>query len=58
METLNRFKEPSTYAAIAAALIAVGLNVDDTVLQGVTQAGTGLAALAAILLKEKGSDAT
>ena len=58
METLNRFKEPSTYAAIAAALIAVGLNVDDSVVQAVTQAGTGLAALAAVFLREKGNDAT
>jgi len=56
MNLIQRLKEPSTYAAIAAALVALGLNIDDSIIQGVTQAGTGVSALVAIILKETGSD--
>ena len=50
---LDRFKEPSTYAGLAALLAAFGLHVDEGVLQAVVAVATGLAGLASVLLAEK-----
>lgn len=51
---LVRLKEPSSWAAIAGALGVFGINVAPEVLKEIVQAGTGLSALAALLLPEKG----
>lgn len=53
MLILQRLKEPSTYAAISAALAAIGYNVPNETIQAVTMAGVGLASLAGILLAER-----
>jgi hypothetical protein len=50
---INRLKEPSTYAGLAALLAAFGLNVEPGILQAVVAMATGLAGLASILLGEK-----
>lgn len=48
---LDRFREPSSWAGIAA-ILAVFIPPD--VAQGVTQAAVGLAGLAAVVMREKG----
>lgn len=50
---LARLKEPSSWAAIFAALAAVGLNLDPGLVQNITAAGAGLAGLLAFFLPEK-----
>ena len=55
LKIVDRFKEPSSFAAIAAVLVGVGVNIEQTEWWGpVVYALAGLAGLAAILLKEKG----
>lgn len=50
---VNRLKEPSTYAGLAAVLAALGLHVDPGILQAAVAVATGLAGLASVLLAEK-----
>jgi hypothetical protein len=50
---INRLKEPSTYAGLAALLAAFGLNVEPGILQAIVAMATGLAGLASILVGEK-----
>lgn len=50
---INRLKEPSTYAGLAALLAAFGLHVDAGVLQAGIAVATGIAGLASVLLAEK-----
>lgn len=52
---LNRFKEPSSWAAITAGLVAVGVSVDGELLQAGVLALSGLAGVASFFLKEKGN---
>jgi hypothetical protein len=54
---IKRLKEPSSWAALAAGLVVLGVNLDPGLLSKITTAGTGLAALAAFLMPEAGSDA-
>ncbi len=49
-----RLKEPSSWAAVAAALAALGVSVDPGLWQQIAAAGTGCSGLAAFFLKEKG----
>jgi hypothetical protein len=50
---LSRLREPSTYAGLSVLLGVFGVNVAPEAFQAGVQAVTGLAALAAILLREK-----
>jgi len=53
MKTLaKRLKEPSSWAAIFAALAAVGLNLDPGLIQNITAAGAGVSGLVAFFLPE------
>lgn len=52
-EWIARFRQPSTYAGVAALLGVFGVPIAPDIMQPVMQAGTGLAALAAIILREK-----
>jgi hypothetical protein len=50
-----RLGEASTYAALAALLAGLGLRLDPGVVQDITLAGTGIAGLAGVLLRDKGA---
>lgn len=54
MKTLiSRLKEPSSWAAIFAALAAVGVSLDPGLIQNITAAGAGVAGLVAFFLPEQ-----
>ena len=53
---LNRFKEPSSWAAITAALVGVYPAIGDAS-QSIVLIGAGAAGLLAFFLAEKGKDA-
>ncbi len=53
MEILNRAKEPSTWAGIAAVLAVAGVNIDPGTWQLLVQAATALAGIAAMFMKER-----
>lgn len=48
-----RLKEPSTWAAIFAALAALGVSLDPGLVQLITAAGAGVAGLLAFFLPER-----
>lgn len=50
---IDRLKEPSTWAGLAVVFTAAGITVSETELALV---GSGIAAILAILLREKGSE--
>lgn len=52
---LNRFKEPSSYAGIAALAAVVAPNLDSGVVQHLTAILAALAGLASFFMREKGS---
>lgn len=52
---INRLKEPSSWAAIAAGLSVFGVALDPGLLTKITTAGTGVAALAAFFMRDPGS---
>lgn len=49
-----RLKEPSSYAALAAVLAMVGVNIDAELWQYVVGAVSALAGIAGFFLAEKG----
>lgn len=49
-----RLREPSSWAAIAAAMAAIGISVPAEVWQPIVHTGAGVAALAGFFLKENG----
>lgn len=51
---LSRLREPTTYAGVSVLLGVFGVNVAPEVMQPVVQIITGGAALAAVVLREKG----
>lgn len=53
-ELVNRLKEPSSWAAIASAMLALGLSVDPGLWQHLALAGTGVSGLVAFFMREKG----
>ncbi len=55
LETLNRFKEPSSWAGIAVLLSFVFpmVGLTGTAATAVTAAGSAIAAALAIIMKEK-----
>lgn len=54
MSFLDRLREPSTYASIAAALGIFGLNVEQEMISMLSQAGAALACVAGVFMGEKG----
>jgi len=53
MKTLvARLKEPSSWAAIFAALAALGINLDPGLMQNITGAGAGVSGLLAFFIPE------
>lgn len=50
---INRLKEPSTYAGLAALLAAFGVSIDPGMLQAVVAVATAIAGLASIFVAEK-----
>jgi hypothetical protein len=48
-----RLKEPSSYAGLGAVLAALGVHVDDALLQAAVQLLVAAGGLAAVLLPEK-----
>jgi len=54
-DLIDRFKEPSSYASIAAVLAMIGVNID-TELWGYVVAGcVALAGIFGFFMKEKGN---
>ena len=51
---LVRLREPSTYAGLAVLLGLFGVNLAPDVMTTAIQAATGMAALAAVVLREQG----
>ena len=51
---IARLKEPSTWAAIAGALAALGINVPSGTWQAITGVGAVLAGVAGAAMAEKG----
>lgn len=54
-DLIARFGEGSTYAALAALLAGLGLHLDPGIVQDLTLAGTGIAGLLGILLRDTGA---
>ena len=50
---VNRLKEPSTYAGLAAILAAFGVSIDPGLLQAAVAVATALAGLASVFVAEK-----
>ncbi len=50
---LARFKEPSSWSALAALLAIFGVNVAPETWQAIVALGGGIAALAGVLLPER-----
>lgn len=51
---LDRFREPSSYAALAAILAMVGVNIDAELWQYIVGAATALTGIAGFFIGEKG----
>jgi hypothetical protein len=49
---LNRLREPSSWAGLAALGSLAGLSLPPETMQAIVQAATGIAAVAAVLLPE------
>ncbi len=54
MEIIDRFREPSTYAALGGFLAMLAVNLDDGIVAQIAQAGACLSFFLGTLLKEKG----
>lgn len=54
MDFLNRMREPSTMAGISVLLGLFGVQVAPEVATGAVQVVSGVAALAAVFMREKG----
>lgn len=50
---LDRAREPSTWAGVAAGLGALGIPLAPDLVQPMIQLATGIAALAAVLLRDR-----
>lgn len=49
----DRLREPSSWAGLAGILAAVGVSVSPEIWREATAAATGIAGLAAVLLRER-----
>lgn len=52
---INRLKEPSTWGGLGMLAVSLGLGLPPGTIEAVTQIGVGVAGLAAIFLREKGT---
>lgn len=52
---IARAAEPSTWATLTAMLAALGFAMPASIAQNITLVGMGLAGLAGVLLREKGT---
>ena len=52
-ELMYRFKEPSSYSAIAAVLAMIGVAIPSDLWQSLVMIGCGIAGAAGFLIKEK-----
>jgi hypothetical protein len=50
---VDRLKEPSSWAAIAAAFAAFGITIPNDWVHAISLVGAGLASILGIVLKEK-----
>ena len=50
---LDRLREPSTYASLAAVLGTLGVSLSPGIVQALTLAGVGIAGAIGILVAEK-----
>ena len=50
----DRLREPSTWAAIAALGVALGVNMPDDLWQNIVMVGSGLAGIVGIVRRERG----
>ena len=50
---VERLKEPSSWAAVAAAMAALGVSLDPGLWQQIAAAGTGVSGLLGFFMKEK-----
>lgn len=53
MDIINRFKEPSSYSAIAAVLAMAGVIVPNDLWQNVVLIGCGVAGVLGFWIREK-----
>ena len=53
VELANRFKEPSSWAGIAAFVGMMGIHLEPGVAQGVALIGAGVCTLIAVFVPEK-----
>ena len=51
---IDRFKEPSSWAGLAAGLGALGVSVPAGIVQGASLVGAGICVLLSVILKEGG----
>ena len=49
----DRFKEPSSWASVAALLALVGLQVDESLWQSIVWLGAGAAGVLGFMIREK-----
>ena len=52
---LDRLREPSSYAAVAAVLAMAGINIDTVLWQYIVGAASALAGMAGFFLGENGA---
>ena len=52
---LKRFKEPSSWASLAAMLALVGVNLPESIMQNITQVGMGLAGILGFFMSDPGN---
>ena len=50
---INRFKEPSSWAALAAGLTGLGLTLPPGLVSGISYVGAGIACLLGFFMPEK-----
>ena len=54
MDILKRFKEPSSWAALAAIFALLGFNMPESMMQNITQVGMGLAGILGFFMSDPG----
>lgn len=52
---IDRFKEPSSWASLAAGLGVIGVTVPSNIVQGISLVGAGICVLLGFFLKEGAS---
>ena len=51
---LNRFKEPSSWASMAAIFALLGINMPESMMQNITQVGMGVAGILGFFMSDPG----